>query len=80
MAHGKCQAAATMGLFLSIEDVVELTGFKMKSKQILWLQTSGLRFFVARDGTPRIPLAELTHSSTAIKDDIEPNLDGLSRF
>lgn len=44
-----------MTLALSAEEVIELTGYRMKSRQIAWLRRNGIRFFVAKDGHPRVP-------------------------
>lgn len=41
-----------MGLFISTEELQELTGFKKKSLQIQQLQRSGIPFEVNRLGAP----------------------------
>lgn len=42
-------------MFLTRNQVVELTGYRRPSKQINQLRSMGLRFFVAADGHPRVP-------------------------
>ncbi len=41
-------------LFLTPEELVELTGYKQPSKQIAALRRQGVRVFVRRDGKPRV--------------------------
>ena len=40
---------------LSEDDVAEITGFKIKSKQIEALKNLGIRFFKRNDGRPIVP-------------------------
>lgn len=42
-------------MFLTRDQLVELTGYRRPSKQIGQLRSMGLRFFVAADGYPRVP-------------------------
>lgn len=42
-------------MFLTRDEMIELTGLKRPTKQIAWLRQYGLRFFVAADGHPRVP-------------------------
>lgn len=46
-------------MFLTPDELVELTGYKRKSRQITWLQQARLRHFVAAGGTPRVLRTEL---------------------
>lgn len=41
-------------MFLTEQQVIELTGFIRPSKQIAWLQREGFKFRVAADGHPRV--------------------------
>jgi len=41
-------------MFLTPDEVQELTGYKYPSKQIQWLQREGFAFRVAADGKPRL--------------------------
>ena len=42
----------TENLFLTSEELAQLTGRKLKSQQIKWLKTSGLPFWVNARGHP----------------------------
>lgn len=41
-------------LFLTDDEVKELTGYSYASHQIRWLQEQGIRHFVAKNGHPRV--------------------------
>ena len=41
-------------MFLTRDELQELTGFKYPSKQIEWLRAEGFIFRVAADGHPRV--------------------------
>lgn len=41
-------------MFLTAEDLRELTGFVRPSKQIAWLTREGIVFRIAGDGHPRV--------------------------
>ena len=65
-------------LFLSAEDVAELTGFKRHSAQIGWLQQKHWAFAVRADGYPIVARKEaerqlVTSSSKTIAAVYEPN-------
>ncbi|MFK3741329.1 DUF4224 domain-containing protein [Massilia sp. TN1-12] len=48
-----------MGMFLNAEDLAELTGRKIKSKQIEALRRMGLPFHVNAVGKPVVPVSAL---------------------
>lgn len=54
-----------MSAFLSSADIVELTGRKMKSKQIEVLRQRGLLFFVNAVGKPVVPVAAVEGKKVA---------------
>lgn len=54
-----------MGMFLTVQDISELTGRKMKSKQIEALKKMGLPFWVNAIGEPIVTVA-------AVEGRIEP--------
>ena len=41
-------------MFLTHEQLVEMTGFKIHSKQAEWLKSNGYTFDFRRDGRPNI--------------------------
>ena len=49
----------TIYMFLSIEDIVDLTDRKRAPEQIIWLQEHGYRFDVGASGRPKVLLAEV---------------------
>lgn len=48
-----------MGMFLTADDLAELTGRKIKSKQIEALRRMGLPFHVNAAGKPVVPVAAI---------------------
>jgi len=48
-----------MGMFLTADDLAELTGRKIKSKQIEVLRRMGLPFHVNAAGKPVVPVAAI---------------------
>lgn len=42
-------------MFLTLSDLVALTGYRMKSKQITWLQRNGVPHYVNANGKPVVP-------------------------
>jgi hypothetical protein len=66
-------------LFLTAEEVIELTGYRYPSKQIEWLRQWGIRHFVAKDGHPRVLRSALEGKNPEIRRD-RPRLEGLTRI
>lgn len=56
----------TENLFLTSEELAQLTGRKLKSQQIKWLRTSGLPFWVNARGHPVVTRAAV-HGLPATK-------------
>ena len=46
-------------MFLTADELAELTGRKRASRQIAWLAEAGIRCVVAVDGHPRVLRAEV---------------------
>lgn len=44
-------------MFLTRDEIEQLTGYRRPTRQISWLRRNGLRFFVGADGYPRVPRA-----------------------
>lgn len=65
-------------LFLTRDEVIELTGYRMPGHMIAQLRIYGVRFFVAADGYPRVPRAEIDGSRDTVRRS-RPNFDALSR-
>lgn len=54
-------------MFLTKQQLTELTGYKRPSFMIEKLKEYGLRFFIAKDGYPRVLEAELNPRQTGKK-------------
>jgi hypothetical protein len=46
-------------MFLTADELVELTGLKRPGAQVRWLAAAGIRCLVAADGRPRVLRAEV---------------------
>jgi len=44
-----------MSAFLTREEIIDLTGYKVRPKQIEWLLRNGVRHWVAATGRPVVP-------------------------
>lgn len=70
-----------MSLFLTAEELRDLTGYQKPGRQIAWLRAQGFTFRIAADGHPRVDrshylklmggMIEAKHKKT------EPNFSGL---
>lgn len=65
-------------MFLTRDQVVELTGYRMKSMQIQWLRNNGIRHFIARDGHPRVLESDLTEPKSKTR--TRPDFEALRRL
>jgi len=64
-------------LFLTNEELNDLTGYRIKSKHIQYLREIGLPFFISASGHPRVARVHITgHKEVQRK---KPNFKGLSR-
>jgi hypothetical protein len=70
-------------LFLSDEQLADLTGYARPSAQVRWLQRNGVTHYVRADGRPRVPvtaiIAPLAGASPATPASAGPNLDAVRR-
>ena len=66
-------------MFLTREEIKQLTGYRIPSKQIRWLQQEEFKFKVAADGRPRVLKTEVEfqmgHGSAIIKKNTKNNPD-----
>ena len=65
-------------LFLSREEVIELTGYQKPGYMIARLKLYGVRFFVAADGYPRVPRSEIEGGDDRGRRR-RPNFDALAK-
>lgn len=70
-----------MNTLLTHSEIIELTGYRMPSKQVKWLRLQGFIFRVAADGYPRIDrshyLKLMGGYSNNIQQKTEPNFNSL---
>lgn len=65
-------------LYMSHDELQELTGLIQPAAQIRWLKANGVEHFVRVDGKPRVPKDEKGHpiriaAQTVVSGDVEPN-------
>jgi hypothetical protein len=61
-------------MFLSADDLADLTGRRRSSAQIRWLSAQGLRFVLGADGRPRVLRAEVEGRLLSKRPAREPRL------
>ena len=54
-----------LALFLTTEQLCDLTGLRQPAAQVRWLQRNGIEHYVWADGKPRVPLRFLTETLPA---------------
>lgn len=64
-----------MTTFLSHLEIVELTGYKIPSKQINWLRLQGFIFRIAADGYPRIDRSHYLKLMGGYNNNIQPKTE-----
>ncbi len=62
-------------MFLSHDELIELTGYKQPSKQVEWLRSYAIRVYVDRTGHPRVLRSDL--ESNGCQKRTTPDLDAL---
>lgn len=69
-------------MFLSLAELVRLTGYRRRGCMIRWLQANGFAFRVGADGYPRVleDHVRLLLSGMAPKPRNTPNLDALRQL
>lgn len=66
-------------LFLSREQLLDLTGYRQPRAQVEWLQKNGVLHWVRADGRPSVPLSAITDPPVRVTGAAEftPNFDAL---
>jgi len=73
-------------MFLTRNEIIELTGYRIPSAQIRWLRAEGFKFKVGADGYPRILQLEvvfqMSHESAIVKKNTRnnPDVEGLKKW
>ena len=60
-------------MFLTPDEICELTGYKQPAKQIMALRRQGVRVFVRRDGQPKVLRSALENKREP--EPAKPNLE-----
>ncbi|HEY1724001.1 MAG TPA: DUF4224 domain-containing protein [Steroidobacteraceae bacterium] len=63
-------------MFLTREQLEELTGYRQPARQIGWLRKNGVQHFVRADGHPTVR-ADSIAPDRPTRTSIEPNFDAL---
>jgi hypothetical protein len=64
-------------IFLTPEQLQELTGYVQPAAQIRWLRKSGIQHYVRADGHPAVPLAALDPRESPAKARFEPDFEAI---
>lgn len=62
-------------MFLSADQLHELTGLTQSAAQVRWLRKNGIRHYIRADGRPSVPADAFTKPAAPPKR--EPNFEGL---
>jgi hypothetical protein len=65
---------ANRQMFLSVEELCEMTGYRRYSLQRRWLQREGIGFRVRADGRPVVLISELINTPSP---PVQPNFSAL---
>lgn len=68
-------------MYLSPQEIVELTGFKHRKKQVTHLTKQGIPFIVDRFGNPKVMYSSLENMGLSVRArrPTEPNFDALDK-
>jgi hypothetical protein len=71
-------------MFLTDEEIFNLTGYKQTASQIKWLRQNGFKFLIGGDGKPRIMTSYLesiigSYNISTPKKRVEPNFKNLEK-
>lgn len=61
-------------MFLTEDQLYELTGYTRKSAQVSWLRKNGIQHYVRADGRPSVPVTALGKADAPRKG---PNFDAI---
>lgn len=66
-------------MFLTAEQLQDLTGYRLAAYQVKWLRKSGIRHYVRADGKPRVPVSAVDEGKSAPKQVVQPDFAALKR-
>ncbi len=64
-------------MFLSPDELTELTGYKQPKRQVAWLRQQGISLYVAANGRPKVLRSTLENATVNRR--TEPNFAALRR-
>ena len=64
-------------LFLSANEIADLTGYKQPKRQVAWLRQQGISVYVAANGRPKVLHSALTPATVSRR--TEPNFAALRK-
>lgn len=65
-------------MFLTVDQVRELTGLAQWAAQIRWLRRNGIQHYVRADGRPVVPVSSVSRTETQAAR-VEPDFAALRR-
>lgn len=85
MTQARIAVSQAVPLFLTAEELRDLTGYKKPGYQIIWLRGQGFIFRVAADGYPRVDRSHYLKLMGGMADaqqrqKTEPNFGGLLKI
>lgn len=64
-------------LFLSANEIADLTGYKQPKRQVAWLRQQGISLYVAANGRPKVLRSALQNATVTRR--TEPNFAALRK-
>ncbi len=64
-------------LFLSANEIADLTGYKQPKRQVAWLRQQGISLYVAANGRPKVLRSTLQNATVTRR--TEPNFAALRK-
>lgn len=66
-------------MFLTAEQLQDLTGYRLAKYQVIWLRKAGIRHYVRADGKPRVPVSAVDEGKLAPAPIVQPDFAALKR-
>jgi hypothetical protein len=64
-------------MFLTEDQLQELTGYRQPKAQVTWLQKNGVRHYVRADGRPKVPTAAIESPDGVVPSVVLPDFDAV---
>lgn len=66
-----------MTIFLTSEELADLTGYVQSAAQVRWLRRNRVHHFIRADGRPRVPRESIVGRVSHVERDEEPDFSAL---